>query len=137
MEGTAVIGLLLDTHTWIWALERPERLGAKARKQIEDTGNDLYLSPISIWEAHHLSQRRRLRHKGTFQEWLDAAFQSLPLQEAPFNFAVAREATQIQLPQPDIGDLLLAATAIAFGHTLVTTGAQLLAHPAIKTLRAD
>jgi PIN domain nuclease of toxin-antitoxin system len=118
-------------------LNNPNRLNTRVRKQLENTRNELYLSSVSIWEAHHLSTRRRIRHVGTFHQWLEAAFQALPLRDAPFNFAVGTEASRLQLKQPDFGDLFVAATAVVFDLTLVTTDDQLLAHPSIKTLRAD
>lgn len=137
MEGHALSRLLLDTNVWIWGTQQPERLNARVRGQLEDTKHELYLSPVSIWEAHHLARKRKLRFRGTFQEWLDVALRRAPLLEAPFNFTVATEATRIQLGQPDIGDLWIAATAVVFDLTLLTTDGQLLEHPSIKTLRAD
>ena len=137
MESAEVTTFLLDTHSWVWAISQPGRLNAATRRQLENTANELYLSPVSIWEASHLSRRRRIRHKGTFQQWLDSAFASLPVREASFNFEIAVEATKLNLEQADFGDLFLAATAIAFDLTLVTADGQLLNHPAVKTLRAD
>jgi len=58
----------------------------------------------------------------------------VPLREAPFTFAVARDASRIELPQSDLGDIFLAATALAFDLTLVTTDSQLLACSWLKTL---
>jgi PIN domain nuclease of toxin-antitoxin system len=136
MEAGALSGFLLDTHVWIWALQQPERLNTRVRKLMEDPTAELYLSPVSIWEAHHLAQRRRLRYRGTFDEWLDAALRRTPLKEAPFTFAVGIEATRVQLPQSDFGDVLLAATASMFKYTLITSDPQLLAHASIKTLDA-
>src|ERR1700722_20643733 len=107
--------LLLDTHIWIWALERPEKLTRPVRRQLENPKNERYLSPISIWEAHHLERRKRLRMRKGFSEWLDQVFLQVPLLEAPFNFAVAIEASRIELPQADLGDLFLAATASVVG----------------------
>lgn len=40
--------LLLDTHLLLWALARPSRLPAAARKQIDTA--DVYVSAASIWE---------------------------------------------------------------------------------------
>jgi len=56
------------------------------------------------------------------------------MREAPFNFAVAAEASRIQLPQMDLGDVFLAATANVFDLTLVTADAQLLDCAWLKTL---
>lgn len=126
--------LLLDTHIWIWTIETPQKLGRAVRRQIERQGNELYLSPVSIWEAHQLVQRKRLRLRLGFSEWLDTMFKTTPLREAPFNFAVAAEASGIQLPQGDPGDLFIAATALVFDLTLVTADEQLLDCPGLKTL---
>jgi PIN domain nuclease of toxin-antitoxin system len=137
VEGRGpVTRVLLDTHVWIWALQQPERLNAKAHKLLDHPANELYLSPVSIWEASHLAQRHRIRIRGTFEEWLKLAFSKAPLREAPFNFAVATEAARLQLPQADIGDVLLAATASVFGLVLLTADDQLLSHAPIKTLPA-
>lgn len=41
---------LLDTHTAIWALDAPARLGLKGRHLIEDLSNDILISPVVPWE---------------------------------------------------------------------------------------
>ena len=125
--------LLLDTHIWIWALHSPEKLGRRVRRELGRAGNELYLSPVSIWEAHHLVRRKRLRVRQGFAQWLDEVMAQVPLREAPFTFAVAADASKIELPQPDLGDIFLAATALVFDLTLVTTDSQLLACSWLKT----
>ena len=126
--------LLLDTHIWIWALHSPEKLDRRVRRELQRASNELYLSPVSIWEAHHLVRRKRLRIRQDFAQWLDEVMAQVPLREAPFTFAVAREASRIELPQSDLGDIFLAATALAFDLTLATTDSQLLACSWLKTL---
>jgi PIN domain nuclease of toxin-antitoxin system len=128
------VKLLLDTHIWIWALQNPERLSRKVRRELERATNELYLSPVSIWEAHHLVKRKRLRVRNGFPQWLDDVMTRVPLHEAPFNFAVAAAAARIELPQSDLGDVFLTATALAFDLTLITADAQLLACSWLKTL---
>ena len=81
--------LLLDTHIWIWAIHSPEKLGRRVRRELQRAGNELYLSPVSIWEAHHLVRRKRLRIRQDFAQWLDDVMAQVPLREAPFTFAVA------------------------------------------------
>ena len=126
--------LLLDTHIWIWAILRPERISRSVRRQIESPKNEVYLSPISVWEAHLLERRGKLPLKQGFSEWLEDSLTRAPIREAPFNFAVAAEASRIQLPQMDLGDVFLAATATVFDLTLVTADAQLLGCAWLKTL---
>ena len=125
---------LLDTHIWIWAASRPEKLSRAVRRQIENPRNELYLSPVSIWEAGVLYRRGKLRMKESFPEWLDRFLTRMPVLEAPFNFAAGTEAARIQLPESDPGDVFLAATASALNLTLVTGDPQLLACSWLKTL---
>ena len=51
--------------------------------------------------------------------------------------AVAAETTRIQLPQADLGDVFLAATASVFDLTLVTADSQLTSCSWLKTLAND
>jgi PIN domain nuclease of toxin-antitoxin system len=131
------VKLLLDTHIWIWAIECPDQLNARVRRELQRSGNELYLSPVSIWEASHLVRRKRIRIRQGFAQWLADMMARIPLREAPFTFAVAADAAKIELPQSDLGDVLLAATAIVFDLTLVTSDAQLLQCSWLKTLAND
>ena len=126
--------LLLDTHIWIWALNSPGKLSRRIQREFERPDNELHLSPVSIWEAHLLEKRKRLRVQHGFSRWLDDVLKQVPLREAPFTFAVAAEASRVALPQADIGDVFLAATATVFDLTLVTADSQLLACSWLKTL---
>jgi PIN domain nuclease of toxin-antitoxin system len=99
---------------------RPEKLSANVRHQLVSPSNEIFLSPVSIWEAQHLVRRNRLRIRETFQDWLNKVFAVVPLREAPFNFAVVAEASHIELSQSDLVDVFLAATALVFELTLVT-----------------
>src|SRR5688500_10003968 len=126
--------LLLDTHIWLWALEHPQKLDRSVLRHLEDSRNEIYLSPISIWEAHHMARRNKLRVSPTFSDWLEQVLARTPVREAPLTFAVAAEISRIELPQPDLGDLVIAATASLFGLTLVTADEQLLRCSWLKTL---
>ncbi len=42
--------LLLDTQAFLWAIEAPERLSARARKEIKSDANEILVSAASAWE---------------------------------------------------------------------------------------
>jgi len=128
---------LLDTHTWIWSLNRPEKLGRRARRIFSSPSSQIHLSPVSVWEASHLHRRNRLPTRLEFGDWLKRSLSSAPLIEAAISLEIALQAAQIQLPQPDFGDSFLAATAQVMDLTLVTADEQLLACNWLKTLPAD
>lgn len=127
--------ILLDTHIWLWLVLQPHKLGMRLRREIESPRNDLFLSPVSIWEAQRATARsHRIKLDQPFHLWLEQTMQAAPIQEAPFTFAVAIEAATLVLPKPDPGDLFLAATAIVQGLTLATADEQLIRCRAVKTL---
>ena len=53
------MSFLLDTHTFLWIFQAPERLPKKVRKIITDSDNTLFLSTASGWEIgikYHLGK---------------------------------------------------------------------------------
>jgi PIN domain nuclease of toxin-antitoxin system len=118
--------LLLDTHIWLWSVLEPERLSRRVTKEIQDASNELWLSPISIWELIVLWQKRRLVPHEDIEAWIPEALRSLPLQEAPVTYEVARETGRLRLAHRDPADRFLLATARVFELTLVTADAHLL-----------
>jgi len=81
-----------------------------------------------------MPRRKKLRVNPTFTGWLEQVLVRLPVHETAFNFAVAAEVARIELPQPALGDHVIAATASLFGLTLVTADEQLLRCSWLKTL---
>jgi PIN domain nuclease of toxin-antitoxin system len=124
--------LLLDTHIWLWSLGEPARLGARLRQELRDRNNELWLSPVSTWEALLLNAKGRIRLHGELATWLARA--TAHLREAPLTHEVVLAAQQLPLPHPDPADRFLAATAQVLGLTLVTADERLLGLGEIKTL---
>jgi PIN domain nuclease of toxin-antitoxin system len=126
--------LLLDTHIWIWLISSPQKLSRAVAREIRNPKNELYLSPISIWEVGQMARRGKLKTKLSFSSGIEHTLARPEFQEAPFNHAVAVHAAGLELPQSDPGDLFLAATASHFGLTLITADEQLLACDWLKTM---
>jgi len=118
--------LLLDTHIWLWSLGEPHRLSRRVTKALDDRQNELWLSPISIWEAFLLFRKKRVQISPDFTTWLVASLSAVPMIEAPLTFEVARSLPTLGLPHDDPADLFLAATAKAFGLTLITADRNLI-----------
>jgi PIN domain nuclease of toxin-antitoxin system len=94
--------LLLDTHIWLWSVLEPERLSRRVTKEIQDSSNELWLSPISIWELIVLWQKGRMVPGKDIETWI------------------------LRLPHRDPTDRFLLATAKVFELTLVTADEHLL-----------
>jgi PIN domain nuclease of toxin-antitoxin system len=123
--------LLLDTHIWLWGLLEPERLGHQTVNKLRDTANEIWLSPISTWEALLLHTKGKIHLGIALVEWLAESTEGL--REAPLTHQIALVAQQLNLHQ-DPADRFLAATAQVLDLTLVTADERLLGLANIKTL---
>jgi PIN domain nuclease of toxin-antitoxin system len=125
--------LLLDTHVWLWALHDPTRLSHRVRDVLRNPANELWLSPVSTWEALLLNAKGRIRLPANLSEWLTAA--TAPLREAPLTHEILLIAQQLPMPQRDPADRFLAATAQLMDLTLVTADDNLLRLGTIRTMK--
>jgi PIN domain nuclease of toxin-antitoxin system len=126
--------LLLDTHIWLWTLLEPERLTRRVAAAVSSATNELWLSPISVWETMQLLQRGRLEVDSDPSEWVYEMLRAASLREAPLTHDVAIEAVLVDLPHRDPADRLIAASAKVHGLTLVTADERLLASEQFATL---
>ncbi len=125
--------LLLDTHIWLWALHDPTRLSHRVRDVLRNPANELWLSPVSTWEALLLNAKGKIRLPANLADWLTAA--TAPMREAPLTHEIVLIAQQLPLPQRDPADRFLAATAQLMDLTLVTADDSLLRLGTIRTMK--
>ena len=125
------MNLLLDTHIWLWAFIEPRRLGPRLLRELRNEANELWLSPISTWEALTLHAKRRIRLPGDVDEWLREA--TAPTHEAPLTYEIALAASRLTLHQ-DPADRMLAATAQVLDLVLATADQRLLGLAEVRTL---
>jgi PIN domain nuclease of toxin-antitoxin system len=129
--GFARLRLLLDTHIWLWSLSEPRRIGRRVLVQLKDEANELWLSPISTYEALTLYHKGRFEIDGDLSEWLARA--TAGTHEAPLTHEIALVARQLSMHQ-DPADRILAATAEVLDLTLVTADERLLGLGTIRTM---
>jgi len=123
--------LLLDTHIWLWTLCEPERLSRRVLRELHTPDSELWLSPVSLWEALLLHNKGRIKIHGDLAAWQVNA--TAHFREAPLTHEVVLAAHQLPL-HSDPTDRFLAATARIFDLTLVTADARLLGLGEIATL---
>ena len=125
------MNLLLDTHIWIWSKLEPRRLGRRTRVELSQEENELWLSPVSLWEALVLMQKGRIQVENP-SVWVENAAEQL--REAPLTNEIVRTGFALPLSHADPADRFLAATAKVLKLTLVTADRRLLALREIATL---
>lgn len=124
--------LLLDTHIWLWSLREPGRIAKRIQNALNDQANELWLSPISTWEALTLHRKNKIQLHTDPVSWVNR--NTAQVREAPLTHEIVVTAHQLQLPHADPADRFLAATAKVLGLTLVTSDENLLGLGDIATL---
>jgi PIN domain nuclease of toxin-antitoxin system len=130
------VNLLLDTHIWLWSLIEPERLTRRVKAALTAETNQLWLSPISVWEFLLLAERGRVRVQQGMSPpaWVEAALSRVPMFDAPLNREVAVRSRAVRVAHDDPADRFLAATADVYDLTLVTADRRLLSGKGFRTL---
>ena len=98
--------LLLDTHIWLWSALDPSRLSRRVADSLENPANELWLSPISVWEALMLAERGRVALEPNGPRWVQETLDAIPMREAPINHAVAFESRRLRVGPRDPADRL-------------------------------
>lgn len=118
--------LLLDTHIWLWALLEPPRLSADVRAALQSPDAELWLSPVSVWEATLLAERGRLEVMSDVGTWVREMIAALPCRQAVLTHEIAIVSRALKLSHQDPADRFLAATAQVHDLTLVTADERLI-----------
>jgi len=109
--------LLLDTHILLWWLKDDPLLPRRATALIEDRRNDVFVSPMSLWEIAIKSQLGKL--KADVDEVHAAALQS-GLQPLPFTLEHAAAVVRLPHHHRDPFDRALVAQALLEPLSLLT-----------------
>ena len=118
--------LLLDTHIILWSIAETDKLLKEVRNELENEANELWFSPISIWEILILEEKGRIVLGQKPQQYIQSMFQKLPLKEAVINKEVVIQSRNVDLPHQDPSDRFISATAMVYGLTLVTADKRLI-----------
>ena len=128
--------LLLDTHIILWSAAEPHNLAQNIKKALENESNELWFSPISVWEIVLLAEKGRISLGSDIEKAVRDLFNKIPLKEAPLNKEVAIQSRIVKLPHQDPADRFLAATAIVYDLTMVTADARIIGADALAVLPA-
>lgn len=128
---------LLDTHIWLWSLLEPDRLNENIVHVLENKDNELFISPITVWETLILAEKKRIELVPSPNEWIDEALQRSPVKEAHLSHAIAIKSRSIELPHKDPADRFIAATAWENDFILITEDEKLKESKQIKLLKMD
>jgi PIN domain nuclease of toxin-antitoxin system len=112
---------------------QPARLRGEVAERLADPDNELWLSPVSVWEVLWLAEKGRIAI-GDPYAWVRRALEGQPFREARLSYEIAVASRQLDLPHQDPADRFIAATALVHGLTLITSDQGLIASQAVPTL---
>ncbi|MBF0229213.1 MAG: type II toxin-antitoxin system VapC family toxin [Desulfamplus sp.] len=126
---------LLDTHIWLWSLLEPDKLDANVVKVLENKDNELFISPITVWETLILAEKKRIELLPSPNEWIAEALKKSPVKEAQLSHSIAIKSRTLELPHKDPADRFIAATALENDFILITEDEKLKESTQIKVFK--
>lgn len=125
---------LLDTHIWIWAVSKPEKLSKKVREILRNKSHELFISSISYWEFLVLLEKGRITISKPLDKWLKRAINNTGIRKIPIDKEIAIQSRKIPLPHQDPADRFIAATASVHQLTLITSDGKLAKSPGLTVI---
>jgi PIN domain nuclease of toxin-antitoxin system len=123
--GGFELRILLDTHIWLWYLLGNERLSKNLRVIIHNQDNELWLSPISVWETVILAEKGRIELNSQPITWTKRYLKILEVKEARLTYEIALLSRELDFNHQDPADRFIAATAIKLNLHLATADQRL------------
>lgn len=124
------MAFLLDTHIFLWAAYRPERLNGDVRSLLEDTSQQLFVSAITVAELMIKQSIGKLRMDDTPDD-LREQLQLLPLD---LTWRHSARLASIPVLHRDPFDRLLISQAAEDDMTLVTDDDAILEYPDVRLM---
>lgn len=124
--------VLLDTHTVIWALTDPQRLGASAADVIRARDSVLLVSAASAWELATKVRIGKLPAAGKIVDSYGEHLERLGATELPISRKHALLAGAMAWEHRDPFDRMLAAQAILEDVPLVSADAVFSSLPGVR-----
>lgn len=125
--------VLLDTCAAIWLMngDPMSQASRDAIRQAQAEGSGVHVSPISAWEIATLVSKNRLHLTLAPEAWFDRLLSLPGVRLAPLSPAVLIQSAFLPgTPPKDPANRIVAATARALGHTVVTRDTELIPYAA-------
>jgi PIN domain nuclease of toxin-antitoxin system len=123
------VKLILDTHTYLWAINEAEQLSVKAQEAIGDPANELFLSVASLWEATIKITIGKLHVPGNHVDFLITQLASTGVQVLPISPSHLRCLQTLPLHHRDPFDRVLIAQSEVEQMPIVTTDRDINLYP--------
>lgn len=117
------VGLLLDTHAFLWWLMDARQLSLAARSAIADDTNDVLVSAVSAWEIATKYRIGKLPRAAAVADDVVGHIEDQSFEELPISVADGARAGALPDRHRDPFDRILIAQALARNIVLVSNEA--------------
>jgi PIN domain nuclease of toxin-antitoxin system len=121
--------LLLDTCTFLWALEGGTALSPTVRKALVDPDHDVFLSAVSAWEIAIKHLLGRLPLPEPPDRYVPAQRTARGITTLPLDEDAALQLARLPVLHRDPFDRMLICQALAGGLTVVTPDPEIARYP--------
>ena len=130
------MSLLLDTNTWIWAVEDPDRLPDRVRALLDDRARyPLGLSAISPWEVSKKASLGKLALSIALEQWMSRALVPGSIGLLPLTPEISVESCRLPGEfHRDPADQIIMATARMHDLQLVTADRRLQEYDFVRSV---
>ena len=112
--------LLLDTCTFLWLAQQPDKISSAASDLIDEPDNNLLLSEVSVLEIVMKHSAGKLPLPDLPKKWIPAKLNYHQLVSLPLSAEIMYRSGELPRVHNDPFDRLLAAQAIEAGLTVVS-----------------
>ena len=120
-----LVRCLLDTCTFLWLAQQPTQISPTAAAAINEPGNDLLLSDVSILEIVLKHAAGKLPLPDAPRTWIPEKLKFHQLDSLPLTLEVFYRSGELPRVHADPFDRLIAAQAIEAGLVLLSPDAPL------------
>jgi PIN domain nuclease of toxin-antitoxin system len=125
--------VLVDTHTFIWALLHDHRLSARAKQVLRSDEHELVYSLVSLWEIAIKMKTGKLNTLGSSVTYVRDEMDNYSMQLLPIRYEHVLQLETLPAHHSDPFDRLLIAQAITESLPILTPDAVFAAYP-VKVL---
>ena len=112
--------VLVDTHTFLWALLKNHRLSATAKQILTSKEHELYFSLVSLWEIAVKIKIGKLNMVGSSVTYIRDEMVQYGMELLPIRYEHILQLEQLPLHHSEPFDRLLIAQAIAESLPILT-----------------
>jgi PIN domain nuclease of toxin-antitoxin system len=127
------VKVLLDTQAFLWAVDEPSALSARAKREIQAADNQIFVSAATAWEIAIKFQLGDLGLPQEPQLFVPEQLASNAFAPLPVLIPHALKVAELPAIHRDPFDRLIVAQALIEDMVLVTSDAQIRRYP-VRTI---